>query len=65
MVLHNTKNEDGIKYFFQEVHELYIKVFTTNAFSPSLVLLTAHAYAPPHTHSRRSPSSWVALSRCC
>ncbi|ELR20672.1 MIP2A, putative [Acanthamoeba castellanii str. Neff] len=26
MVLHNTKNEDGIKYFFQEVHELYIKV---------------------------------------
>jgi hypothetical protein len=29
MVLHNTKNEDGIKYFFQEVHELYIKVFTS------------------------------------
>jgi hypothetical protein len=26
MMLHNAKNEDGIKYFLQEAYELYIKV---------------------------------------
>jgi len=27
MLLHETKNEDGIRNFFNECYELYIKVF--------------------------------------
>lgn len=26
MLLHEVRNDDGIKNFFQEVHELYVKV---------------------------------------
>lgn len=26
MLLHDNNNQDGIKHFFQEVHEMYIKV---------------------------------------
>lgn len=29
MLLHDTKGDDGIKSFFTECHELYIKVYLT------------------------------------
>lgn len=34
MLLHDSRNEDGIKSFFQEVHELYIKTLMNPLFVP-------------------------------
>ncbi|KAK7316912.1 hypothetical protein RJT34_00722 [Clitoria ternatea] len=36
MLLHDSRNDDGIKSFFQEVHELYIKLEVVNG-PPDLV----------------------------
>lgn len=33
MVLHDTRNEDGLKAFFHDVHELYAKVLLNPFFS--------------------------------
>ena len=38
MLLHDAQNTDGIKHFFQEVHELYIKMLMNPFLTPSSVL---------------------------
>jgi len=39
LLLHDSRNEDGIRSFFQEVHELYIKVML-NPFHTSTTKIT-------------------------
>ncbi|KAK3034405.1 hypothetical protein RJ639_033676 [Escallonia herrerae] len=34
MLLHDSRNDDGIKTFFQEVHELYIKILLNPLYLP-------------------------------
>ncbi|KAG8082586.1 hypothetical protein GUJ93_ZPchr0014g47016 [Zizania palustris] len=42
MLLHDSRNEDGIKSFFQEVHELYIKIFLNPLYLPGSRITSSH-----------------------
>ncbi|KQK00325.1 hypothetical protein BRADI_3g48660v3 [Brachypodium distachyon] len=42
MLLHDTRTEDGIKSFFQEVHELYIKIFLNPLYLPGSRITSSH-----------------------
>ncbi|KAM0934058.1 putative trafficking protein particle complex subunit 2 [Dioscorea sansibarensis] len=42
MLLHDSRNEDGIKSFFQEVHELYIKVLLNPLYLPGSRITSSH-----------------------
>ena len=35
MLLHDVRNEEGIRSFFQDVHELYVKVLMNPFYQPS------------------------------
>ncbi|OAY52670.1 trafficking protein particle complex subunit 2 isoform X1 [Manihot esculenta] len=42
MLLHNPHNDDGIKNFFQEVHELYIKILLNPLYLPGSRITSSH-----------------------
>ncbi|KMZ61882.1 Trafficking protein particle complex subunit [Zostera marina] len=42
MLLHDSRNEDGIKSFFQEVHELYIKILLNPLYLPGSRITSSH-----------------------
>ncbi|KAJ4777913.1 Trafficking protein particle complex subunit 2 [Rhynchospora pubera] len=42
MLLHDSRNEDGIKNFFQEVHELYVKTLLNPLYLIGSRITSAH-----------------------
>ncbi|CAD5186784.1 uncharacterized protein LOC135625497 [Musa acuminata AAA Group] len=42
MLLHDSRNEDGIKSFFQEVQELYIKILLNPLYLPGSRITSSH-----------------------
>ncbi|KAF7089985.1 hypothetical protein CFC21_092823 [Triticum aestivum] len=42
MLLHDSRSEDCIKSFFQEVHELYIKIFLNPLYLPGSRITSSH-----------------------
>lgn len=42
MLLHDSRSEDGIKSFFQEVHELYIKILLNPLYIPGSRITSSH-----------------------
>ncbi|GJZ95500.1 trafficking protein particle complex subunit 2 [Tanacetum coccineum] len=46
MLLHDSRNDDGIKSFFQEVHELYIKASFCDLLTVFVIILLNPLYLP-------------------
>ncbi|GAB2222355.1 hypothetical protein Droror1_Dr00013571 [Drosera rotundifolia] len=42
MLLHDSRNDDGIKSFFQDVHELYIKILLNPLYLPGSRITSSH-----------------------
>nr|AFS50006.1 SNARE-like protein [Dendrobium officinale] len=43
MLLHDSRNEDAIKSFFQEVHELYLKILLNPLYLPGSRITSSHS----------------------
>ncbi|PSS17872.1 Trafficking protein particle complex subunit like [Actinidia chinensis var. chinensis] len=53
MLLHDSRNDDGIKSFFQDVHELYIKILLNSLYLPGSRITSSHFDAKVRALARK------------
>ncbi|XP_066318871.1 transport protein particle 20 kDa subunit-like isoform X3 [Miscanthus floridulus] len=53
LLLHDSRSNDGIKSFFQEVHELYMKIFLNPLYLPGSRIASSHFDTKVRTLARK------------
>ena len=53
MLLHDVRNEDGIRNFFHDVHELYVKVLMNPFYTPNTPITSPLFYSRVTTLGRK------------
>ncbi|XP_021314119.1 trafficking protein particle complex subunit 2 isoform X1 [Sorghum bicolor] len=53
MLLHDSRSDDGIKSFFQEVHELYMKIFLNPLYLPGSRITSSYFDTKVRTLARK------------